>query len=699
MGDGVGAKDVSDQIEDEDQLRGKVYIVFHSRILHGKFSPIQIFSSVLSLQEEEEKEQDTPDNVLDKNKGIEMTDKFKGKEYSLSEDSEEDKEDEESEDEQLDSKLGDAGSDAEKADEKPWGKDEDEEAGNKNEKNESGPSVADKDTSSRELRAKDDDGADTADEPEESNTSDKPEEGNDENVDQDNFGEPENLEDEIKNQNEALTDTSGPTPELDNEQTDDAMQIDKTDEVEKEDEQEEPCPEDQKHPEEGENDEESQEPAEETTEAGAEDVSESPQKDPGNDLEQKCETEPIEGKEVVMSEDMKPNVCNDNISGVDAGSHNPHRFNGLGAGSTAPQENLAATNVSDELTDSMDPPSGSNTEMNLTMASGETLTDNIPKIEVPQSQSTSQQTKVNPYRNVGDALKEWKERIKVSSDLGEKQEAENEMEDPDAGEYGFASQFDEGTSQALGPALPEQVNTDMREGESEDEKLAGNQDEASPMDIDDANPENTPAVQSKPSIMNSTAEPVQEPDTDRTLQENSPIQNVGDGNSRMDSMVSVDNTFLGEDACSPDWMQVADKDTESNHDNEEDPDARSNAVILWRRCELLTTKPSQELAEQLRLILEPTLASKLSGDYRTGKRINMKKVIPYIASHYRKDKIWLRRTKPNKRDYQVVIAVDDSRSMSESGCGDFAIRALATVCRAMSQLEMGSLAVSSFGKK
>ena len=34
------AKDVSDQIEDEDQLRGKVDIVFHSRILHGKFSPI-----------------------------------------------------------------------------------------------------------------------------------------------------------------------------------------------------------------------------------------------------------------------------------------------------------------------------------------------------------------------------------------------------------------------------------------------------------------------------------------------------------------------------------------------------------------------------------------------------------------------------------------------------------------------------------
>src|SRR5690606_34566842 len=126
-----------------------------------------------------------------------------------------------------------------------------------------------------------------------------------------------------------------------------------------------------------------------------------------------------------------------------------------------------------------------------------------------------------------------------------------------------------------GPALPEQVNTNMREGESEGEKLAGNQDEASPMDIDDGNPENKPAVQCKPSIRSSTAEPVQEPDADRTLQENSPIQNVGDGNSRMDSIVSVDNTFLGEDACNPDWMQVTDKDTESNQDNEEDPDARS----------------------------------------------------------------------------------------------------------------------------
>jgi len=31
----------------------------------------------------------------------------------------------------------------------------------------------------------------------------------------------------------------------------------------------------------------------------------------------------------------------------------------------------------------------------------------------------------------------------------------------------------------------------------------------------------------------------------------------------------------------------------------------------------------------------------------------MRKVIAYIASHFRKDKIWLRRSRPDKRRYQV----------------------------------------------
>lgn len=44
----------------------------------------------------------------------------------------------------------------------------------------------------------------------------------------------------------------------------------------------------------------------------------------------------------------------------------------------------------------------------------------------------------------------------------------------------------------------------------------------------------------------------------------------------------------------------------------------------------------------------------------------MRKVIPYIASQFRKDKIWLRRTKPSKRQYQIMLAVDDSSSMNDN---------------------------------
>ena len=75
-----------------------------------------------------------------------------------------------------------------------------------------------------------------------------------------------------------------------------------------------------------------------------------------------------------------------------------------------------------------------------------------------------------------------------------------------------------------------------------------------------------------------------------------------------------------------------------------------------RRRNDISTLPAGlagELAEQLRAILEPTRASRLAGDFRSGKRLAMRKVIAYIASHFRKDKIWLRRTRPDQRTYQA----------------------------------------------
>ncbi|KAE8602908.1 hypothetical protein XENTR_v10014171 [Xenopus tropicalis] len=122
------------------------------------------------------------------------------------------------------------------------------------------------------------------------------------------------------------------------------------------------------------------------------------------------------------------------------------------------------------------------------------------------------------------------------------------------------------------------------------------------------------------------------------------------------------------------------------------------AAEMWQRYLLLTAPLSQQLCEQLRLILEPTQAAKLKGDFRTGKRLNMRKVIPYIASQFRKDKIWLRRTKPSKRQYQICLAIDDSSSMVDNHSKQLAYESLAVIGNALTLLEVGQIAVYSFGE-
>ncbi|XP_041831629.1 LOW QUALITY PROTEIN: midasin [Melanotaenia boesemani] len=123
------------------------------------------------------------------------------------------------------------------------------------------------------------------------------------------------------------------------------------------------------------------------------------------------------------------------------------------------------------------------------------------------------------------------------------------------------------------------------------------------------------------------------------------------------------------------------------------------AASMWHQYQTLTSALSQQLCEQLRLILEPTQAAKLKGDYRTGKRLNMRKVIPYIASQFRKDKIWLRRTKPSKREYQICLAVDDSSSMVDNHSKQLAFESLSVIIQALTLLEVGQVSVCSFGEQ
>ena len=123
-----------------------------------------------------------------------------------------------------------------------------------------------------------------------------------------------------------------------------------------------------------------------------------------------------------------------------------------------------------------------------------------------------------------------------------------------------------------------------------------------------------------------------------------------------------------------------------------------DAQKLWAKHEDNTRNLALILTEHLRLILQPTQATKMRGDFRTGKRLNIKRIIPYIASSYKRDKIWMRRSTPTKRSYQIMLAIDDSESMAESQSHELAFDTLALIAKGMSMLEVGELSVVGFGE-
>eukprot|EP00742_Colponemidia_sp_Colp-10_P011380 GILJ01012633.1.p1 GENE.GILJ01012633.1~~GILJ01012633.1.p1 ORF type:complete len:759 (-),score=234.04 GILJ01012633.1:49-2112(-) len=376
--------------------------------------------------------------------------------------------------------------------------------------------------------------------------------------------------------------------------------------------------------------------------------------------------------------------------------------------------------------------------------------------ETPQSSSGAakkqKQSDPNPYRSTGDAQKHWEERLQVmdlqqkgeqdeasaaENDVNQqddKQEDENNQSGDGVFEFMKENQRDKNERQALGASkehneesLPTQKQDE--EGDEETNKTADEQplmqdEEEDKMDVeedknrqpDDASAESKEAkMAEKSSSAKNRYEQKKPQDVEPTVDSmDIDKQAVTDDNGRLDAeaIMNVSSDQLGTDGISDSTSQTEKKDWTAeemqrmreelnlliaNWESEENN--ADKGLDLWKRFEAVTSHLSQQLCEQLRMILEPLLATKLAGDYKSGKRINMKKVIPYIASNFRKDKIWMRRTKPSKRQYQVMVAIDDSRSMFENKVGPIALEALTTICQGMTKLEVGQLAIASFGEK
>lgn len=661
--------------------------------------------------------------------------------FSVSEDSEEDA-NEDGEEGKLDSAMGETGGDGEVVDEKMWNKDEDKNSDVMTEKNGSGPSVQDRDASSRELRAKEDADAST-DEDGEHNCQELDKFGSDI-ADQDDHDDGKNLEDMNLDKEDANVDSTGSElGDLDSKAEEDMDMDEKEDMDSLKEGDSEMQPEVSDELNVNENSEEKAGPNDEArdeVETGQQDIT-SEGDEPGGGHEENVVMSFMGSMPEIVEAGMR-NSTGDGVPNSKSATQVEGNLGASDSTNTYPESNYDHHNdIHDSIVPMQSLQSVNTPSMNLGVSDSSKnggKTSDKQQNQLPFNESSSiRKNQPNPYRSVGDALKEWKERAEVSIDLPtDDMEAQDEMKDEIAEEFGYVSEFEKGTAQALGPATTEQIDRNLVNNKVDEDKPMEDRDGDSHMELEKEAREIYPVRSDASDPKWKVEDQMHLSELNQLASEEFEVQNHEDGEIRglPDSLVSLRKSYLSEDLYQLSKLSVNDNDLGKAQDScNPSNDSANNATSLWRRYELLTTRLSQELAEQLRLVMEPTLASKLQGDYKTGKRINMKKVrgnyqdcfnpqmcfcinflrhayakfsyitklqvIPYIASHYRKDKIWLRRTRPNKRDYQVVIAVDDSRSMSESCCGDVAIEALVTVCRAMSQLEMGNLAVASFGKK
>ncbi|QSL65832.1 hypothetical protein MERGE_000110 [Pneumocystis wakefieldiae] len=280
------------------------------------------------------------------------------------------------------------------------------------------------------------------------------------------------------------------------------------------------------------------------------------------------------------------------------------------------------------------------------------------------------------YRSLGNTLKQWNRIISNISYLKDHDDShDNDELSEDADQYEYTKDSDFKEVQVVGFLAEREEKNDfdmeknnpynMNNYDLNIEKISHSHVESEITNVDNAVSEISGAEIGY-QVMTNMEQNINEV----------PLQNMDNLDEK-----SSDNTYFDTLSDSMDLISV------------------DEAVELWRNYENSVHGLSVHLCEELKLILEPTLATKMQGDYRTGKRLNMRRIVPYIASQYRKDKIWMRRTKLSKRQYQVMICMDDSKSMEESGSMNLAFETLALISKSLSLLEVGEICIMSFGAK
>jgi MoxR-like ATPase len=688
MGEGEGSRDVTDQIEDEEQLLG------------------------LKSDEKKDDDNDEPNKQLNKDEadtGMEMENDFEGDLHDLPDEDENEKSaDEDDEKEELDREMGDEPDPNEEViDKKLWDEDDEDEDGKDDGLDRGG--ALEGEAMEDEMITQDEKDQKEKEESREDGQKDKP---NAEEPESDDDAQDEFPEDTVEENNLMNARDDRLQNEEGEEENDEEMELGEEMDLDAGDEEA-----DNSH----------DDTAEESLADEASDNQDGEEDDP-DDGEQ--ESSPEEGEPTSRKadgpaeteDDDKPDDEDPPEEPLQMDSQEANAHQGLGLRSQDGKDSVIDPVGTEDPTESDDRevsqddngeaegPKESDKRGSDGGSGNRGDTGTISQ-SATSSGKTNEEEVPNPFKSPGDVEKFWHRKLNVIQSQSQEDDAPstNDAEEEDRvdkdGQFEHVDKGQEGTTQALVDAddhdapeinenkgeedaaeAPQVEQPSEKEGAIHtEERTAGqrnknqSKDESGSQDVDAMDIDEPDHSEEK----NPDEEGVTDSGADHEDKEDTGNRVVSDiSQLSMEDKLGQDSRSQGiiEDGGSE--MALVDRD-----------EARSK----WNRINGEVHGLSRRLCEKLRLVLEPMVATKLRGDYRTGKRINMKRVIGYIASGYRKDKIWLRRTKPSKRNYRVLVAVDDSESMANSGSGPMALKALAALSTGMSQLEIGELGVAKFG--
>jgi len=309
--------------------------------------------------------------------------------------------------------------------------------------------------------------------------------------------------------------------------------------------------------------------------------------------------------------------------------------------------------------------------------------------EAPQDSmdETQDSTEAQPFKKLGEALERWHRQQTKIREPAEQKEEQNIDVNTENNEFQHLQDEDaQADAQALGTATEEQAHAlDESMAIDSESKEMPEQFQPDEVEKDDVDHDIMDVEEPEPSTP-------QEPSDVFEGRAGAMIQQA-----KEDRDSSPEEQRIQPQDDLEEEVEEVDNQLESTHLDIISPRSAADAREQWTHYESKTRDLSLSLTEQLRLILAPTLATKMRGDFRTGKRLNIKRIIPYIASQYKRDKIWMRRSVPSKRNYQIMLAVDDSKSMGESKSGSLAFETLVMVSKSLSMLEVGEICVVGFG--